>query len=194
MRNIEGKNKFTSGKKTSELYLSLVLVFVFFISATPSLSKSLLSQLYHENDESRINQYNEYLTYEGKTYNSYDWIIEALSAIDHENGEFQRSFEIAKFLLGEDKEAGFDILEFLYEVDIHENTNDPIVIEIYLLFAEECEKRGIYDAAARAYEVLANIYNQEGDVLGEKIMHKKAKECFKKGGDMLFKKIDELDI
>ena len=173
----------------------LILILFLLINAISIFPDStILSRIYHKEDESRSDQYNEYLTYEGKTYNGYGWKIEALSVIDFENfenSEFQRSFEIAKFLLGEDKEAGFDILEFLYEIDIHEKTKDPIVIDIYLLFAQECEKREIYDAAAKAYKKIADIYDNNGEDEKKAIMYHKATECLKKVTEILLEIINE---
>lgn len=192
MRNIEGKNNFTSGKRTSELYLSLVISFIFVISATPSFSRSLLSQIYHMDDDSRSEQYLEYLTFQGITYNSYDWKIQAILSTDCENGDFEKPFEIAKFLLSNDKEAGFDILEFLYGISIHEVSNDTIVISIYLLFAQECEKRGIYDAAGRAYERIATIYDNNGNEEEREVMKRKKSKSFLKAGETIIGKTEQL--
>ena len=117
--------------------------------------------------------------------------IGALFSAGYDNRDLKECLEIAKFLLSMEKEAGFDILEFLYETDIYEKTKDPIVIDIYLLFAQECEKREIYDAAGRAYKKIADIYDNNGEDEKKALMYDKATECLKKVTEILLEIINE---
>ena len=111
--------------------------------------------------------------------------------LDPKNVTYKKALGIAILLLENKKEAGFDILEFLYEINIHEKTKDPIVIDIYLLFAQECEKREIYDAAAKAYKEIADIYDNNGEDEKRDIMYSKATECLKKTMKILLEIINE---
>ncbi|MCC7552724.1 hypothetical protein KO317_03620 [Candidatus Micrarchaeota archaeon] len=139
-------------------------IFFLTLGISPLLSKSLQSQLYKREDVTY-----EPVEYQNELYSAYELKIQGLLAVDFEKADYEKTFEIIKLLIN--TELGFDLLEFLFENKIHE-TDSPLVPEIYLLFAQECEKREIYESAARAYKILTTTFKLDYEEKYNECMNK----------------------